>query len=190
MVASWRVRKLRRRKMKSGTGDKTGGGSRERMRGQRSLRVAADSIESLNTITQQSSFRFSYCGSNELFMVCLTTRVSFWNLFVTATTAELHSLLNKSSSHFRFHTEAGQEMENRARLRVHKTKGFKSGKKKHLVKRVVDYLKSDTFLYAPLLSSVPPDFRSLDTLHSSDRVVEFKKPVIENKPFLEELGIM
>ncbi|XP_054790495.1 uncharacterized protein LOC129295921 [Prosopis cineraria] len=79
-------------------------------------------------------------------------------------------------------------MENRARLRVHKTKGFKSGKKKHLVKRVVDYLKSDTFLYAPLLSSVPPDFRSLDTLHSSDRVVEFKKPVIENKPFLEELG--
>ncbi|XP_028775436.1 uncharacterized protein LOC114732307 [Neltuma alba] len=78
-------------------------------------------------------------------------------------------------------------MENRARLRVQKTKGFK-GRKKHLVKRVVDYLKSDTFLYAPLLSTVPTDFRSPYSLASSTRVVEFKKPIIENKPFLEQLG--
>ncbi|KAI9126121.1 hypothetical protein K1719_003539 [Acacia pycnantha] len=78
-------------------------------------------------------------------------------------------------------------MESRTRLRVQKTKDFKNGKK-HLVKRIVDYLKSDTFFYAPLLSIVPSHFRSPDTLSSSTRVVEFKKPIMKNKPFLGHLG--
>lgn len=56
-------------------------------------------------------------------------------------------------------------MENRTRLRVHKPKAFKNGKK-HLVKRVFDFLKSDTFFYAPLLSNVPSHFLSPDFLPS------------------------
>lgn len=51
-------------------------------------------------------------------------------------------------------------MENRERLRVQK-RG-----KKHSLRKVVDYLKSDTFMYASLLS-LPADFPSPDTFASS-----------------------
>ncbi|KAF7838093.1 uncharacterized protein G2W53_006575 [Senna tora] len=74
-------------------------------------------------------------------------------------------------------------MEKRVHLRVQKKKAFKRGKK-HLLKRVVDYLNSDSFMYAPLLS----DYCSPHTIPSSAKVVELKKPMIPDKPFLEQVG--
>ncbi|WVZ10247.1 hypothetical protein V8G54_014777 [Vigna mungo] len=46
-------------------------------------------------------------------------------------------------------------MEKRARLRVQKKKPIKRRGTKVFLKKVLDYLKSDTFMYAPLLSSLP-----------------------------------
>ncbi|RDX65719.1 hypothetical protein CR513_55605, partial [Mucuna pruriens] len=48
-------------------------------------------------------------------------------------------------------------MENRERLRVQKKKGIKRRGRKVLLRKVLDYLKSDTFMYAPLLSPLPSD---------------------------------
>jgi len=46
------------------------------------------------------------------------------------------------------------------RLRVQNKKPIKRSGKKPLVKKFLDYLKSDTFLYAPLLSPQPSGFPS------------------------------
>jgi len=48
-----------------------------------------------------------------------------------------------------------KKMDNRNRLRVQNKKPIKRSGKKPLVKKFLDYLKSDTFLYAPLLSPQP-----------------------------------
>lgn len=80
-------------------------------------------------------------------------------------------------------------MENRTSLRVQKTKDFKNGKK-HLVKRVVDYLGSNTFLYAPLLSTVPSHFRSPDTLSSSTRGLFIPHNFVLFYPFLFGSGLI
>lgn len=46
-------------------------------------------------------------------------------------------------------------MENRTRLRVQNKKPIKRSGRKPLVKKFFDYLKSDTFMYAPLVSPQP-----------------------------------
>ncbi|XP_061347528.1 uncharacterized protein LOC133293028 [Gastrolobium bilobum] len=79
-------------------------------------------------------------------------------------------------------------METRARLRVQKKKPIKHRGRKLLLKNFLDYLKSDTFMYAPLVSSLPSDFPSLDTFPSSAKVVELKKPIKESKWFREQVG--
>jgi len=53
-----------------------------------------------------------------------------------------------------------KKMDNRNRLRVQNKKPIKRSGKKPLVKKFLDYLKSDTFLYAPLLSPQPSGFPS------------------------------
>ena len=56
-----------------------------------------------------------------------------------------------------------REMENRARLllRVQKNKPTtKRSGRKPLLKKLASFLKCDTFMYAPLVSPLPPDFPS------------------------------
>jgi len=48
-----------------------------------------------------------------------------------------------------------KKMDKRARLRVQKKKPTKRRGMKVFIKKVFDYLKSDTFMYAPLLSPLP-----------------------------------
>ncbi|KAK7329868.1 hypothetical protein VNO77_24049 [Canavalia gladiata] len=74
-------------------------------------------------------------------------------------------------------------MENRTRLRVQKKKSIKRSGRKLLLKKAFDYLKSDTFMYAPLLSHYP----SPNTLLSSAEVVELKEPVQERQWLREYL---
>ncbi|XP_020231321.1 uncharacterized protein LOC109811883 [Cajanus cajan] len=70
-------------------------------------------------------------------------------------------------------------MENRDRLRVQKKKPIKrSSRRKVSLRKVLDYLKSDTFMYAPLLSPLPSS-HAFNTFPSE--VVELKKPVKERQ---------
>ncbi|TKY54638.1 hypothetical protein E2542_SST19050 [Spatholobus suberectus] len=78
-------------------------------------------------------------------------------------------------------------MENRERLRVQKKKPIKRSGRKVLLKNLLDYLKSDTFMYAPLLSPLPSDvFNAFPS--SPAKVGEFKKPAKENQRFGEQVG--
>ncbi|CAK8564245.1 unnamed protein product [Lathyrus sativus] len=72
-------------------------------------------------------------------------------------------------------------MDNKTRLRVQNKKPIKRSGKKPLVKKILDYLKSDTFLYAPLISPQPCGFPS----SNSFKVVELKKP-IKKRHWLKE----
>ncbi|WJX91192.1 hypothetical protein P8452_73004 [Trifolium repens] len=75
-------------------------------------------------------------------------------------------------------------MDNRIRLRVQNKKPIKRSGKKTLVKKLLDYLKSDTFLYAPLLS---PDQPSVFPSSNSFKVVELRKPIKEKHWFQDYL---
>uniref|UniRef100_A0A5B7B1K6 Uncharacterized protein n=1 Tax=Davidia involucrata TaxID=16924 RepID=A0A5B7B1K6_DAVIN len=63
-------------------------------------------------------------------------------------------------------------------LGVHKTI-LKKRKEKRLFKKVVDYLRSDSYMFAPLISSQPSDFPSTK-ICSSATGIETKKPIKEN----------
>jgi len=58
-------------------------------------------------------------------------------------------------------------MENRTRLKVQKKRPIKRSGREVLLKKVLDYLKSDTYMYAPLLSSPTSDFPSPNAFPSS-----------------------
>ncbi|XP_058728657.1 uncharacterized protein LOC131600520 isoform X2 [Vicia villosa] len=80
-------------------------------------------------------------------------------------------------------------MDNRTRLRVQNKKPIKRSGKKPLVKKFLDYLKSDTFLYAPLISPQPCGFPSTNDF----KVVELKKPVKKRhwfKEYIKSQGYM
>ncbi|CAJ1944920.1 unnamed protein product [Sphenostylis stenocarpa] len=77
-------------------------------------------------------------------------------------------------------------MDMRARLRVQKKKPIKHRGRKVLLKKVLDYLKSDTFMYAPLLSPLPSlAFNSFPP--SPAKVAEFQKPVKEKQWFWKQV---
>ncbi|KAI4344352.1 hypothetical protein L6164_011587 [Bauhinia variegata] len=83
------------------------------------------------------------------------------------------------------------DISNRARVRVGvvKKKPLKRAKKR-LMKKIVDYLKSDTFMYAPLVSPLPSDFCPPPiTLPSVAKVVELKKSIKEKKRLVEQVGV-
>jgi len=48
-----------------------------------------------------------------------------------------------------------KKMDKRARLRVQRKKPIKRRGMKVFLKKVLDYVKSDTFMYAPLISPLP-----------------------------------
>ncbi|KAK7265328.1 hypothetical protein RJT34_32947 [Clitoria ternatea] len=79
-------------------------------------------------------------------------------------------------------------MENRARLRVVKKKKKPNKERKLFLKKVLDYLNSDTYMYAPLVSPLPSDFPSPNAFPSSTKVVELKKPVKESKWSREQVA--
>ncbi|CAK9140297.1 unnamed protein product [Ilex paraguariensis] len=69
-------------------------------------------------------------------------------------------------------------------LGVHKKNPMKRTKKKRLLEKVVDYLKSDSYLFAPLLSSSPTK-----TISATQSGIEIKKPFEEeNKNLLIKVG--
>ncbi|KAK9275782.1 hypothetical protein L1049_023051 [Liquidambar formosana] len=79
-------------------------------------------------------------------------------------------------------------MEKRAALGVHKKKPIKRDKKR-LLKKVVDYLKSDCHMFAPLISSPPSDFSTSRITSSSPTGVEIKEPIKEkSKGMVKEVG--
>ncbi|XP_027333165.1 uncharacterized protein LOC113848014 isoform X2 [Abrus precatorius] len=78
-------------------------------------------------------------------------------------------------------------MEKRVRLRIQKKKPIKRSGRKLLLKKVFDYLNSDTFMYAPLISSLPSDFLSSNAFPSSAKVVDLKKPSKERQWLREYL---
>ncbi|KAG2407663.1 hypothetical protein LR48_Vigan541s001100 [Vigna angularis] len=78
-------------------------------------------------------------------------------------------------------------MEKRARLRVQKRKPIKRRGTKVFLKKVLDYLKSDTFMYAPLLSSLP--CHAFDAFPSSPaKELEFQKAEKERRCFGKQVG--
>ncbi|XP_028209846.1 uncharacterized protein LOC114392819 isoform X2 [Glycine soja] len=79
-------------------------------------------------------------------------------------------------------------MENRTRLKVQKKRPIKRSGREVLLKKVLDYLKSDTYMYAPLLSSPTSDFPSPNAFPSSAKGVEFNKPVKDKQWFEEQVG--
>ncbi|PSS04314.1 ATP-dependent RNA helicase [Actinidia chinensis var. chinensis] len=73
-------------------------------------------------------------------------------------------------------------------LGVHKRKPKKHHKKKRLFKKIVDYLKSDSYMFAPLVSSQPSGFSTTDPSPISPTGVETKKPSEEkNKKLLKKV---
>ncbi|KAL2338576.1 hypothetical protein Fmac_013022 [Flemingia macrophylla] len=77
-------------------------------------------------------------------------------------------------------------MENRDRLKVQKKKPIKCRSRRKLsLRKVLDYLKSDTFMYAPLLSPLPSS-HAFNAFPS--KVVELKKPVKRSQGFGEQVG--
>ncbi|KAK7347655.1 hypothetical protein VNO80_22192 [Phaseolus coccineus] len=80
-----------------------------------------------------------------------------------------------------------KKMDKRARLRVQKKKPIKRRGMKVFIKKVFDYLKSDTFMYAPLLSPLPSHaFNALPA--SPAKELEFQKPVKEKQCFGKQVG--
>ncbi|KAJ1433550.1 hypothetical protein SESBI_06088 [Sesbania bispinosa] len=79
-------------------------------------------------------------------------------------------------------------MENRVRLGVQKKKPIKRRGRKPSLNKFFDYLKSDTFMYASLLSSRPSDFPSTNTFPFSAQVVELKNPIKESQLLQEQVG--
>ncbi|XP_057419268.1 uncharacterized protein LOC130713520 [Lotus japonicus] len=78
-------------------------------------------------------------------------------------------------------------MENRANLRVQKKKPTKRSGRKPSLKKILDYLKSDTYMYAPLVSPLPSDFPSPNAFFPSAKVVERKgEPVKELRERVQE----
>ncbi|KAJ7955716.1 ATP-dependent RNA helicase [Quillaja saponaria] len=77
-----------------------------------------------------------------------------------------------------------RKMEKRVLLGVQKKKPLKRGKKK-LLKQVVDYLKSDTHMFAPLIPPPTSDLRPRKTIRSSAAGGELKEPIKKNKRFVE-----
>lgn len=73
-----------------------------------------------------------------------------------------------------FFTE--EEMENRARLKVQKKRPIKRSGRKVLLKNVLDYLKADTYMYAPLLSPPTSDFPSPNAFPSSAKGLTLTLP--------------
>ncbi|XP_065850432.1 uncharacterized protein [Euphorbia lathyris] len=60
-------------------------------------------------------------------------------------------------------------------------------KKKSLLKKIVDYLKSDSYMFAPLVSHYPSDFLASNvTVSSSTAGVENRKG--KNKSLVEKVG--
>ncbi|XP_045816210.1 uncharacterized protein LOC123909423 [Trifolium pratense] len=74
------------------------------------------------------------------------------------------------------------KMDNRMRLKVQNKKPIKRSGKKPLMKKFLDYLKSDTFLYAPLLSPQPSVFPS----SNSFKVVELRKPIVKERHWFQD----
>ncbi|GAU20953.1 hypothetical protein TSUD_201020 [Trifolium subterraneum] len=68
-------------------------------------------------------------------------------------------------------------MDNRMHLRVQNKKPIKRSGKKPLVKKFLDYLKSDTYLYAPLLSPQSQSQSSVFPSSNSFKVVELRKHI-------------
>lgn len=75
-------------------------------------------------------------------------------------------------------------MEKRALLGVRTRRPTKRSKKK-LLKKVAEYLKSDSYMFAPLISPQPKIFHS-----SASSRVQFKEPIkkINNKSLLKKIG--
>ncbi|KAH7860876.1 hypothetical protein Vadar_019039 [Vaccinium darrowii] len=73
-------------------------------------------------------------------------------------------------------------------LGVHKRKLKKHTRKKRIFKKMVAYLKSDSYLFGPLVSSQPSDFPPTITVPSFATGVEMMKPSEEeNKKLLEKV---
>lgn len=86
------------------------------------------------------------------------TRVSFVNRQQNKQNNVVHTFFLDFSKSCAFWSDSKKlkKMDNRNhRLRVQNKKPIKRSGKKPLVKKFLDYLKSDTFLYAPLLSPQP-----------------------------------
>ncbi|XP_027918159.1 uncharacterized protein LOC114177108 isoform X2 [Vigna unguiculata] len=78
-------------------------------------------------------------------------------------------------------------MEKRSRLRVQKKKPIKRRGRKVFLKMVLNYLKSDTFMYAPLLSSLP--CHAFNAFPSSPaKELEFPKAEKEKRCFGKQVG--
>ncbi|XP_019442047.1 PREDICTED: uncharacterized protein LOC109346742 isoform X2 [Lupinus angustifolius] len=100
-----------------------------------------------------------------------------------------NSILIHFFSNFSFHSNTQQnitvieEMEKKSRLGVRKTTLIKprSSVRKPLLTKFADYLTSQTFMYAPLLSPLPNNF------HFPSKVVELNKPLEEKRLFMEQV---
>lgn len=68
------------------------------------------------------------------------------------------------------------QMENRTRLKVQKKRPIKRSGREVLLKKVLDYLKSDTYMYAPLLSPPTSDFPSPNAFPSSAKGLTLTLP--------------
>lgn len=55
-----------------------------------------------------------------------------------------------------------------------------------LIRGMVDYLKSDSYFYSPLISPLPSDSSSLHQFLSSPTGLEVNKPILHNKGKLKE----
>ncbi|KAK9901889.1 hypothetical protein M0R45_001870 [Rubus argutus] len=78
-------------------------------------------------------------------------------------------------------------MEKRMFPEVRKKRPIKRNKKK-LLNKVLDYLTTDSYMFAPLVSRPPSGFNSSVKKKASLRGVEVKTPVRENKRLLEKLS--
>ncbi|KAM5554042.1 hypothetical protein ABKV19_025997 [Rosa sericea] len=78
-------------------------------------------------------------------------------------------------------------MERRMFLGVQKKRPIKRIKKK-LLNKLLDYLTSDSYMFAPLISRPPSAFTSSSKKKASVRGVEVKKPVREKKKLLKNVS--
>ncbi|XP_057967931.1 uncharacterized protein LOC131157643 [Malania oleifera] len=78
-------------------------------------------------------------------------------------------------------------MEKKAPLGVHKNKPKRS--KRILLNKVVDYLKSDSYMFAPLISPLPSHSAAHETICSSSPGEEIPKPLKhEDEKLVKQLG--
>ncbi|CAK7338085.1 unnamed protein product [Dovyalis caffra] len=80
-------------------------------------------------------------------------------------------------------------MEKRVLLGVQNKNNPIKKNKKRFLKKVVDYMKSDSYMFAPLISNQPADFLASKSSSSSITAVEMKEGMKErNKRLLEKVG--